>query len=146
MGLPCYTAWRNRGTRVTFPARHISVSISRPPAEVYAFTSEPANLPRWASGLSSGIEEVDGEWVTESPMGRVKVALAARNDLGVLDHDVTLPSGETVHNPMRVLANGDGSEVVFTLYRRPGVSGGEYEADAATVVADLRRLKELLES
>jgi hypothetical protein len=113
---------------------------------VYAFASEPANLPRWASGLSSGIEEVDGEWVAESPMGRVKVALAARNDLGVLDHDVTLPSGETVHNPMRVLANGDGSEVVFTLYRRPGVSGGEYEADAATVVADLRRLKELLES
>ena len=113
---------------------------------MYAFASEPANLPRWASGLSSGIEEVDGEWVTESPMGRVKVAFAGRNDLGVLDHDVTLPSGETVHNPMRVLANEEGSEVVFTLYRRPGMSDAEYEADAATVVADLQQLKELLES
>jgi hypothetical protein len=113
---------------------------------VYAFASEPANLPRWASGLSSGIEEIDGEWVAESPMGRVRVALTARNDLGVLDHDVTLPSGETVHNPMRVLANGDGSEVVFTLYRRPGVSDAEYEADAAAVAADLERLKALLEA
>jgi uncharacterized membrane protein len=131
---------------VTFPARHISVSIRRPPADVYAFASEPANLPRWASGLSSGIEEIDGEWVAESPMGRVRVALTARNDLGVLDHDVTLPSGETVHNPMRVLANGDGSEVVFTLYRRPGVSDAEYEADAAAVAADLERLKALLEA
>jgi hypothetical protein len=64
----------------------------------------------------------------------------------VLDHDVTLPSGETVHNPMRVLANGDGSEVVFTLYRRPAVSDAEYEADAAAVAADLERLKALLEA
>jgi hypothetical protein len=47
---------------------------------------------------------------------------------------------------MRVLANEEGSEVVFTLYRRPGVDDAEYDADAATVGADLGRLKELLES
>jgi hypothetical protein len=33
-----------------------------------------------------------------------------------LDHDVTLPSGETLSNPMRVVPNGTGSEVVFTLF------------------------------
>ena len=51
-------------------------------------------------------------------MGRVGFAFTERNELGVLDHDVTLPSGETIHNPMRVIRDGDRSEVVFTL-RRP---------------------------
>jgi hypothetical protein len=27
--------------------RHISVSIARPPDEVYEFASDPRNLPRW---------------------------------------------------------------------------------------------------
>jgi uncharacterized protein YndB with AHSA1/START domain len=32
--------------------QHISVSIARPPAEVYEFVSDPRNLPRWAAGLA----------------------------------------------------------------------------------------------
>jgi len=52
-------------------------------------------------------------------MGRMKVKIAEKNQFGVLDHDVTLPSGVKVYNPMRVFPNNDGSELVFTLYRRP---------------------------
>jgi len=33
-------------------------------------------------------------------MGRVTFTLTPRNTFGVLDHDVTLPSGETVYNPL----------------------------------------------
>jgi len=55
-------------------------------------------------------------------MGRVKVKFAAHNQFGVLDHDVTLPSGVKVYNPMCVFPNNDGSELVFTLYRRPEMS------------------------
>jgi hypothetical protein len=40
-------------------------------------------------------------------MGRVTVTFAPRNDFGVLDHDVTLPSGETVYNPLRVISDGE---------------------------------------
>jgi hypothetical protein len=53
-------------------------------------------------------------------MGRVKVKFAEKNQLGVLDHDVTLPSGVKFYNPMRALPNNDGSELVFTLYSRAG--------------------------
>jgi hypothetical protein len=38
-----------------------------------------------------------------------------RNDFGVLDHVVALPSGESVYNPLRVIPDGEASEVVFTL-------------------------------
>ena len=78
-------------------------------------------------------------------MGRVKVKFAEKNRFGVLDHEVTLPSGVKVHNPMRVVPNNDGSELVFTLYRRPELSDQEFAEDAKSVEKDLAKLKNLLE-
>lgn len=127
-------------------SRHVSVVVRRTPAEVYAFARDPANLPRWAAGLAVGDPEVgvDG-LVLDSPMGRVAVRFAAPNDLGVLDHEVTLPGGQVVLNPMRVVAHPDGAEVVFTV-RQLAMSDDELERDAATVAADLARLSGLLEA
>ena len=71
---------------------------------------------------------------------------AGRGGCLVLDHDVVLESGETVHNPMRAVPNGDGSTVIFTLLRLPGVSAEKLEEDARWVERDLVRLKELLEA
>ena len=129
-----------------YRARQISVAIERSPAEVYEFVANPENLPKWAAGLSGSIEQVDGEWVAESPMGRVVVRFAESNPFGVLDHYVTLPNGETVTNPVRVIANGSGSQITFTLYQREGMSEAAFEADSATVRADLQTLKSLLEN
>jgi hypothetical protein len=78
-------------------------------------------------------------------MGKVTVKFAAENAFGVLDHDVKLPSGETFYNPMRVQPNGDGCEVIFTLYRRPEMSENEFQEDVATIEKDLAKLKTLLE-
>lgn len=63
----------------------------------------------------------------------------------MLDHDVTLLSGITIHNPMRVMPNAAGSEVVFSLFRLPGVSEETFEQDAAWVARDLQALKRALE-
>ncbi len=127
-----------------YRARHLSVSIERSPAEVYEFVANPENLPKWAAGLSGSIELVDGEWLAESPMGRVVVRFVERNPFGVLDHDVVLPNGETVTNPVRVIANGSGSQITFTLFQRDGMSEAAFEADSAMVRADLQTLKSLL--
>lgn len=129
----------------THPAALVTVSIDRPPAEVYAFAVNPENLPRWASGLAGAIANVDGAWVAESPIGRVRIRFADRNPFGVLDHDVTLPSGEVFTNPMRVVPNAGGSELTFTLFRQPGVSDADFAADAKTVERDLLALKRILE-
>lgn len=129
----------------THPAALVTVSIDRPPAEVYAFAGNPENLPRWASGLAGKIANVDGAWVAESPIGKVRIRFADRNPFGVLDHDVTLPSGEVFSNPMRVVPNAGGSELTFTLFRQPGVSDADFAADAKTVERDLKELKRILE-
>jgi hypothetical protein len=56
-----------------------------------------------------------------------------------------LPSGAKFYNPMRILPNNDGSELVFTVYRRPDVSDQEFAEDANSVEKDLAKLKTLLE-
>jgi len=130
---------------MTFKSLHIYISINRPADQVYEFVSNPENLPQWAAGLSGSIKNINGDWITESPMGRVSIKFVERNKFGILDHDVTLPSGEKVHNPMRVLPNNDGSELIFTLYQRPDISDRLFAEDAKAVARDLEKLKSLLE-
>jgi uncharacterized membrane protein len=130
---------------MTFKSRHISVSIKQSADQVYEFASNPENLPKWASGLSGSIKNVNGDWVAESPMDKVKIEFAVQNIFGVLDHDVTLSSGEKFYNPMRVFPNNDGSELIFTLYLRPGMTEQMFAEEAATVAKDLEKLKTLLE-
>lgn len=131
---------------MTWTARHISQSIEREHSAVASFAGDPRNLPLWAGGLSSGIRHEGDRWVADSPMGLVEVAFVGPVEHGVLDHDVTLPDGTVVHNPMRVLRNDRGSEVVFTLYRLPGVNDEDFERDAAMIRDDLARLRALLEA
>lgn len=126
--------------------QHLSVYIARRPAEVYEFASDPRNLPRWAAGLArSEVRKEGDEWVVEASFGKATVKFAKKNAFGVMDHDVTLESGVTVHNPMRVVPNGEGSEFIFTLMRQPGMTDEQYAADRAAVEKDLRTLKDLLE-
>ncbi|MEJ1105758.1 MULTISPECIES: SRPBCC family protein [unclassified Kribbella] len=126
-------------------SRHLSTHIDRTAQEVYEYASNPANAPEWAAGLAGSIEQVDGDWVADSPMGRIVVKFAESNEYGVLDHTVTLPSGESVYNPMRVIADGDGCEVVFTVRRRADMTEDDFARDADAVQADLVTLKNLLE-
>jgi hypothetical protein len=76
-------------------------------------------------------------------MGEVEVRFVS-TEPGVLDHDVVLPTGEVVRNPLRVLPDGEGCRVVFTLERRDDMSDEELADDAAAVRADLERLRAVL--
>jgi len=125
---------------------HITVAIDRPVDAVYSYASDPAHLPEWAAGLaSSPLRPAGTSWVADSPMGEITIDFVSPNPYGVLDHIVTLPSGETVYNPMRVIADGDRSEVVFTVRQRAGMTDSEFATDIAAVRADLETLRARLE-
>ena len=46
---------------------------------------------------------------------------------------------------MRIIQNGDGAEVMLTLFRQPDMDDERFSADTKWVVRDLKRLKELSE-
>jgi hypothetical protein len=129
----------------TYQVKHRSVSINRLPQEVYAFVSNPENLPKWATGLVGSIGQVQGEWIADSPMGKIKIRFAEKNTFGVLDHEVVLESGVRIENPMRVIPNGEGREIFFSLIRQPEMTDGKFAEDVEWVEKDLKLLKGLLE-
>lgn len=127
-------------------SHHVSRVIAAEPDAVYDFASDVENLPLWAAGLAQSEVVRDGDTlVVESPMGRVQVRFVEKNAFRILDHDVTLPSGTVVTNPVRVLAHPDGAEIVFTV-RQIELDDAGFERDIAAVAADLDRLADLIES
>ena len=76
-------------------------------------------------------------------MGEVRVRFVPRNEYGVLDQDVTLPTGEVVNNPLRVLEHPEGAEVVFTV-RQLGASDEDFARDCDAVARELETLRELV--
>jgi Polyketide cyclase / dehydrase and lipid transport len=123
----------------------VSVSIRCPAPQVYAFVSNGDNLARWLTFCTS-VRRAGGEWVLQTPVGEMRFRFVPANELGVLDHHVRLPDGQEVLNPMRVVPNSAGSEVIFTLFQNPGMSDEEFARDARTVETDLRKLKSVLEA
>jgi hypothetical protein len=105
------------------------MTIERDALDVYNFVCDPKNLPKWASGLEAAR----------------KVRFAERNKFGVLDHWVSIGGGAEVYVPMRVFPNGDGAEVLLTVFRQPGSSEEKFAEDTHWVRRDLEALKEVLE-
>lgn len=130
----------------TMQARIVHISIERDWRDVARFVLDPRNMPQWASGLAAGLERNGDHWVADGgPLGEIKVRFAPTNDLGVADHEVTLPDGRKFHNALRVVPNGDGAEVMFTLLRAPDMSDADFDTDAEHIDKDLKALKSLVE-
>jgi hypothetical protein len=126
-------------------SRTLSVSIGRHPGKVYEFVSDPENLPKWAKGLGESVKKQGTDWIVDTPQGQMKLKFVEKNNFGVLDHYVTTASGMEIYVPLRVLANGTGSEIIFTLFRSPDMTDEKYAEDMKLVEQDLRTLKDLLE-
>ena len=56
-----------------------------------------------------------------------------------------LTSGLEVYVPMRVVKNGDGSEVMLTVFQTPEMTDERYAEDIKTVEKDLNHLKTIIE-
>jgi hypothetical protein len=126
-------------------SRTISVSIKRDPKVVYEFVLNLENFPRWARSTFQSIKQLNGNWVAETTQGSVTIDLTERNNFGILDHFVKLSSGAVIFVPMRVIKNGEGSEVIFTLFQTADMPDDKFAEDAKSVKQDLNILKNLVE-
>ncbi len=125
-------------------SRNLSVFINRDIDEVYEFLSVPENFSKWAAGLGE-LRKSGDEWIAVTPDGPMKVRFSKSNAFGVLDHWVSPTPETTIYIPMRVIRNGEGSELIFTLFRLPKMSDPKFAADAALVARDLQSVKDALE-
>lgn len=123
---------------------HTSILVS--PQDLVTFLRDMESWKSWAPWVQSVARLSANSWRVESDTGAMTFRFVEPNSLGVLDHDVTLESGATVFNAMRVVPNGDGSELVMIVFQRPQMSAEEFENDIQAVKADLERLKAAAEA
>lgn len=129
-------------------SRTVSIEIAVPPATVYRCVRDPEQLPLWAAGICKSVTVIDGVWHvdTGTEIGTLRLDFCADNAFGVLDHAVTLASGHSQRVPMRVIANGAGSELIFTVFQTEGMSDAAFIKDIQAVTRDLKTIKNLLEA
>ena len=128
----------------TVESRVLSVRINCPFQDVYAFLVIPENFPKWAKGLGTLTGKTAEEWIIGS--GPETVRFTGQNRFGILDHYVTTASGTEIYVPMRVVANGTGSEVTLMQFRFPDMPDEQYTEDTRLMEQDLATLKHLLEA
>jgi hypothetical protein len=129
----------------TVESRTITVRIDRSLDNVFDFLADPTNWNQWALGLGKNIRQSSNGWIADSGGGTARVLFTPRNRFGVVDHTVIRSSGQRVYVPMRLISNGSGCELLFTLFREPQMSDTQFDSDAGFVQSDLNRLKSLME-
>ena len=127
-----------------YRAHTVSVAVDVDPASAYAYISDPVHLPDWAPGFILSIEKQGDSWLAQTILGEAWFRFVPPNAFGVLDHDVELQTGH-FHNAMRVIPNGAGCEVIFTMLQMPGMSDEQYTTDLGTLREDLKILRNVLE-
>jgi hypothetical protein len=127
--------------------RHlIHITIERPVAAVYEFLAEPLNYPMWSAVVPGTYRQVGPlEWAAETEFGPRLVRFCPRNTFGVLDHGWYREGDEPLIMPMRVVANGEGTELIVLFYRRPELDDETFASTIEWVTVDFLVLKGLLE-
>jgi hypothetical protein len=130
------------------PARSTtkSVTIDRPPHEVYAFLADARNWPLWAVNNVLAIEPGGAPdwWKMTTPRGAGELRIRGDAATGLLDHDFRDPQAAwTV--PARVVPNGRGTDFLITFFQPAVLDDDEFDRQAALFDTELAMLKGILE-
>lgn len=130
----------------TFTTATVSVTIDAPPARVSAELADPTTHPEWATEFFAGPVTAagDGEYHVTVPRmgGDTRMWVDADVAGGRIDLYLA-PAGAPFGPPLpiRVIPNGDGCDVLFTLSRFPDVPDAAWEEGLASMKRELANLK-----
>lgn len=122
-----------------------SVSIAAKPKKVWEFVADLNNWKRF-SDFGKNLEQVsETEWIAHTTQGDVRVLPKFDEDKLLLDSVCVIASGEEQLIPYRVVANGDGSELIMTNQQTATVSNQDYAEQLAWMKTELTTIKKILE-
>src|SRR3954451_19942335 len=105
----------------------VDILIQRPPAEVFAFLTDPANHPRWDTSSVSMRQDEPGEWRTGTTfhevrkMGPRTMEIQSRvADLVAVERmDIDSVTGPEFHGHWRLSAEGAGTRLRYAAELTP---------------------------
>jgi hypothetical protein len=120
--------------------------LNRPAAEVYAFLAKPQNYAEWAAVTGRMVQIGPQDWRVDTAFGERIIRFCELNSFGVLDHAVYRAGEEPMMLPMRVVPNGEGSELMFLFFRRPDMSDEQFASSIEWINVDFLTLRSLIET
>jgi hypothetical protein len=120
-----------------------AVTIPASYEAVFAFLTNPENLPRWAVGFARAIRR-DGEtWLVTTNQGELPIRYVVDADRGVIDYHLEPAPGAEAVAYSRLVPNGDGVEYVFTQFQAPGMPDEVFVGQVAALAEELAILPAL---
>jgi hypothetical protein len=131
----------------THESHCLTITIDAPFESVCSDLSDPSTHPHWATEFFSDTAAVpvgDGTYRLTAPMmgGAVLARTEARPSLGVIDLFLApdgAPFGEPL--PIRVIRNGSGVDVLWTLSRPDGLPDQAWHSGVASMQRELQALR-----
>lgn len=130
----------------TLVTETVRVTIDAPFEQVASDLADPTAHPEWATEFFAGpIKAIaEDEVVVTVPRmgGEVQMKVDADVASGRIDLYLAPPgAGYGPPLPVRVIPNGGGVDVLFTLARFPGQTDGQWEEGLASMARELQNLK-----
>jgi hypothetical protein len=91
-----------------------SIAIDATPSSVHEFMSAPGNIPRWAPKFATEVHRDGERWIATSARGDAEIVVDSHPSARTVD--ILSAADRTRGAFARVLPNGSGCEVLFTLF------------------------------
>ncbi len=121
-------------------SRTITFTVDRKTGEVF---DAILNLPR--KMFPGAIKQDDGWWMFEGPFGKARLKFREDEKLGILDH-IYEDSEAKWNVPMRVVSNGDFSEVIITLFKPTHFSDELFNERMKEMEKIVQQMKQAIEN
>src|SRR3954454_13100786 len=114
-----------------------SITIAAPPEAVLDYVGDPRTLPAWAPAFARTVEAEGEHWRVN---GEALIDVVVSREHGTVDIVSATQPRRGVFT--RVLANGEGSEYVFTQFFPDDTPGGDVARQVEVIEGELLRVRE----
>ncbi len=121
-------------------AEHRSLGIAATPAQVLAYLADAENLPGWAPDFAERVSPSGSSWLVVRDDAEFAIDVLVGAGAGTVDFVAAEDHARGLF--ARVLPNGVGSEVVFTLMFAPDVPEGAVTAQMLTLERELAAVRD----
>ncbi|MFQ5741890.1 MAG: SRPBCC family protein [Acidobacteriota bacterium] len=125
----------------------VSVTVSAPKDQVFAYLADVENMPEWATQFCKELKVVNGKHKVLTPRGEIFFRIQADEKMGVIDMFGGPTEDQMALFPTRVLdVPGGGSAFLFTLFQEPGVTDQQFEEQLRELRQELENVKRHFDS
>ena len=120
-------------------SRTITISVSRKTGDVFdAILASPPKM------MTDAKQNDDGSWSFSTPRGNANLKFMENKTFGILDH-LYVDDESSWAVPMRVVSNGDDSEVIITIVKPDVLTDEQFDERMKELELLFENLKKIIE-